>query len=257
MFTLNKKPCNSFEVVQNGFALYRFAWTKGFWLSFIVVILILGPVYWPHILAPNSDQEASQLFETLPFQITLLSCWLIAFVLMCSLIFKLHCICHGLQCSYYQAIKHSMSRCIPTFLVGLLYIIAVVSGTALLIVPGFILAISLMFCLFLAINENKGIILALVTSHRLVWGHWWHSLASIAFPLFIMISANMLVVIITASLFKHFQMPLEFLFVFAFGLQVFIQSILIPLGFCIALVLLHDLRVRKDYTSNNSFLKYR
>ncbi len=244
MFTLNKKTSNSSEIIESGFSLYKTTWLKCFILSILATGCFLLPLYWPHLL-PLQDDQAPNLHENMIYILSLSAAWLLSFVLSTSLIFKLHCEAHNLQSSVIQSIKHSISRFIPTLLVGILYIISVLSGTALLIVPGFILSISLMFCFFFVINENKGVLMALLTSHRLVWGHWWHSFIIMSVPLFLMLSLNMIIFILMAAVFSQFDFYLPNFYMMIFTVHLILQSLIAPFIFCVALTLLHDLRTRQ------------
>jgi len=244
MFTLNKNTSSSSEVIESGFALYKSTWLKCFILSFFMTGCFLLPLYWPHLLLLK-DNQAPSLHGNMIYILSLSISWLLSFILSASLIFKLHCEAHNLSCSTIQSIQHSISRFIPTLLTGILYIISVLSGTALLIVPGFILSITLMFCFFFVINENKGILIALLTSHRLVWGHWWHSFTIMSVPLFLMLSLNMIIFILMVAVFSQFNFHLPNFYMVIFSVHVILQSFIAPFIFCVALTLLHDLRTRQ------------
>ena len=65
---------------------------------------------------------------------------------------------------------------LPALVIGtILYAIAIMVGFILLIVPGIIVIVSLMFWMTLLILEGLGPVDALSASHRLVWGHWWRT----------------------------------------------------------------------------------
>lgn len=74
-----------------------------------------------------------------------------------------------------QALGTSLGRTAVLFVMVILYILAIVIGSILLIVPGVILTVSLMLAWNLALFELKGPIGALAGSHRLVWGNWWRT----------------------------------------------------------------------------------
>ena len=172
-----------------------------------------------------------------------------------ALVFKLHCEAHNLKSTLLQSIRHSISRFIPLLLVTLLYVICVLSGTALLVVPGFILSISLMLCFFLVLNENKGVFMALLSSHRLIWGHWWHSFIVMSVPLLLFISLNMIMFILMVAVFSQFSVDLPYFYLIAFTIHILLQSLIAPFSFCIGPMLLHDLRMRQGQNSQG-YLKY-
>ena len=62
-----------------------------------------------------------------------------------------------------------------TMLTALAYVVAVGSGF-LLIVPGLILGVSLMFSVYATVFDGVRPMAALNMSHNLVWGRWWRTL---------------------------------------------------------------------------------
>lgn len=75
-----------------------------------------------------------------------------------------------------SAIGAALGRLPLLVVLTILTIIAIMVGMVLLIVPGIILAVSLMAAVPIFMLEDKGPIDSLTTSHRLVWGHWWRTL---------------------------------------------------------------------------------
>lgn len=61
----------------------------------------------------------------------------------------------------------------------LVYIVAMMVGFILLIVPGLILTLSMILYMTLVLFDTKGPIDAVVGSHKLVWGNWWRTCAVI------------------------------------------------------------------------------
>jgi hypothetical protein len=57
----------------------------------------------------------------------------------------------------------------------ILYFLAIMVGFIALLVPGFILMLSLLLNMLLVVFENKGPFDSLAASHKLVWGNWWRS----------------------------------------------------------------------------------
>src|SRR5690606_17394707 len=142
-----------------------------------------------------------------------------------------------------------LSRFIATLLTGALYLIIILSGTMLLIVPGFILSISLLFAFLMVINENKGVLQSLMGSHQLVWGIWWHTFIVISVPLLlnlvIMLSGFVMLVSIFSTSLSETQG-----YIVAFSMQLILQSLLLPFSFCVAVVLFNDLRIRQRQTKS-------
>ena len=68
-----------------------------------------------------------------------------------------------------------MRRLLPVILASLLYGLAVLGGSLLVIIPGIIVWLSLAFYALCITLEGDGIIESLRHSHRLVWGNWWRT----------------------------------------------------------------------------------
>jgi hypothetical protein len=81
------------------------------------------------------------------------------------------------ECSFGQAISASLARLGSLVLMTVLFFVALAVGLVLLLVPGFILMVSLMLCTNLVLFEGKGAMAALLGSHKLIWGNWWRSAA--------------------------------------------------------------------------------
>jgi len=77
------------------------------------------------------------------------------------------------------AFQLSLSRLPAVVGATILYVIALMVGFVLLIVPFFILMVSLIMYMTLALFDGRGPIDAIVGSHKLVWGNWWRTCAVI------------------------------------------------------------------------------
>lgn len=74
-----------------------------------------------------------------------------------------------------DALRIALAR-LPAFvLMNALFVVALIAGTLLLIVPGLILTVSLAISSPVLLFDSKGPLESLSESHRLVWGHWWHT----------------------------------------------------------------------------------
>jgi hypothetical protein len=75
------------------------------------------------------------------------------------------------------ALAKALTRLPVVLIMVILFGIALVIGTILLIIPAIILMVSLGLCFNTALFEEKGPVDALSESHRLVWGNWWRTAA--------------------------------------------------------------------------------
>jgi hypothetical protein len=74
-----------------------------------------------------------------------------------------------------DALRVALAR-LPSFVVmNALFVVALIAGTLLLIVPGMILTVSLAISSPIMLFDSKGPLESLRESHRLVRDHWWHT----------------------------------------------------------------------------------
>lgn len=86
-----------------------------------------------------------------------------------------------------ESLKIALARLGPLVGASILFVLAVLVGLLLLLVPGFILMVSLMMYMALLLFENKGAVDSLTGSHKLVWGNWWRSSAILTVALILVI----------------------------------------------------------------------
>lgn len=75
------------------------------------------------------------------------------------------------------AISVALRRLPLLIVLTILYFVAIMCGTILLIVPGLILMVSLILSVPIFLLEDRGPVDSLTSSHRLVWGNWWRTAA--------------------------------------------------------------------------------
>ena len=97
----------------------------------------------------------------------------------------------GAEQSAGSALQAALVRLVPLLLAVVLMIVAITVGLVLLLIPGFILMVSLMLGTNLVLFEGKGPIEALSGSHKLVWGNWWRvaAILTVGFILLMVIYA--------------------------------------------------------------------
>jgi hypothetical protein len=98
----------------------------------------------------------------------------------------------GTELSYSQSLTLGLRCSLPLLGCFICYALAVAIGSVLLLVPGLILMLSLMFAPYMIIVERKGVVESLRQSHALVWGNWWRTAAIISIAGFILMAAYML-----------------------------------------------------------------
>jgi hypothetical protein len=141
-------------------------------------------------------------------------------------------------------------RRVPMLMVlGILFMIAIVVGWLLLVVPGVILTVSLILCFNLLLVDGKGPVAALTGSHHLVWGNWWRTAAVLTIGFVVVI-----VIYSAVGLLVGFAMPTimraedPVVMGAVIGLMVGILGTLVITPFYTAMViaLYWDLKLRKE-----------
>lgn len=242
MFTLKSEPQDKLSIIEQGFHLYKHIFWLALPYSLLATIFIFIPQLFIDIKPPF---HIEQLGQNLPLIASAILCWLLGFILLGALLFRIYCITSQLPLTFIDSITHILFKLIPLIMLGILYALMVISGTLFLIIPGIILAVSLMFSFILFITDNQNVLQTLLTSHRLVWGHWWHSLLVMSFPLLIDIAVSFAVLLGLIGAYHYYHASLTTLY-FAIGFfNAVIQALFIPLIFSNALILLNDLRARQ------------
>lgn len=123
------------------------------------------------------------------FILTYLLTMLVTLWGMAAMYLKMNSIGSGAALTLGESLQATLGRAPLLLLMSILYFIAIVIGTILLIVPGVILAVSLVLAMPLMVLEHKGPVGSLTGSHALVWGNWWRTLAigSVVFVIFFVI----------------------------------------------------------------------
>jgi len=234
MFTLKSEPQDKLSIIEQGFRLYRHTFWLALPYSLLGAFFIFGPILLIPLQPAFGPLIASRVFFGL-----------LSLVLLSALLFRLHCLIDDLPLSFMGSLAQAMSKLISLLLLAVLYALMVISGTLFLIVPGIILSISLMFSFILLLTSNQNVLQTLINSHRLVWGHWWHTLVVTGFPLLLDIAVSLAVLLGLILAFTHHYFSFAVLYLAVCCVNILIQALFIPFVFCVALVLLHDLRARQ------------
>jgi len=166
-----------------------------------------------------------------------------------AVVFRINAIASSKDTSLSAALSTGLKKLLPVLIGLILYMVAVIVGSVLLVIPGIILMMSLFFYSMLIVVDDSGMVASLKTSHRLVWGNWWRTTTVLMVPAILMMViyfAIGFVAGITAGVTGGIgdaatSMPIM---IAAFG--VVVGTIGGPLFYAIMLVQLHDLKLRKQ-----------
>jgi hypothetical protein len=151
------------------------------------------------------------------------------------------------------ALQAALPRLPALVVMMILFILAVMIGTLLLIIPGIILMVSLLLCYPTALFDNKGPVSALSESHRLVWGNWWRTFVMLSVGVIILIVIYLIVATIVGVIAPFLMVGgagAEDVVLYALvsvGLIfVFLSLLLTPFYISLGIAIYWDLKLRKD-----------
>ncbi len=90
-------------------------------------------------------------------------------------------VARGGDVSVVYALSRTFARFFPLFGAMILYYICVAVGIVLMVIPGLVLMISLIFVGYCVLLDDRGPVDALRYSRVLVKGHWWRTSAMVGF----------------------------------------------------------------------------
>lgn len=177
--------------------------------------------------------------------------WVVSIILYNAMLFRVGDIARGGNSDLYDSLIVGLRKMLPVFIAAILYTLAVSIGMVLLVIPGLILMITLLFFQVLIVVDGEGIIASLKLSHNLVWGNYWRTSAVILIPVFI-VYALVMVVAIVAGIIGVMGEPemIEGQMQTSFGVVdiviAIVSVLMVPLLDAIFVVHVNDLKLRKS-----------
>jgi len=177
--------------------------------------------------------------------------WLVSIILYNAILSRVGEVAKGGNGELYDALITGIRKAFPVFIAAILYSLAISVGFVLLVIPGLILMITLLFFQVLIVVDDEGIIASLKTSHALVWGNYWRTTAVIMIPFFI-IYALIMVVAFAAGFFGAFNTPdmVDGQMHMTFGVfdiaMAAVSVLMVPLLDSIFVAHVNDLKLRKS-----------
>jgi hypothetical protein len=244
MSILATEPASIAKVLDTSIKLYTACFSKLWGFFSVLAVLYIAMGLFTAELQPNPTAppgEALQLLmDNLPLLIGFVIVFgLVSFVLYGAIIYRFDNVANEREDSFVEAITVGLRAFPAMFFAAILYMIAVMLGYVLLIVPGLILTLSLMFYLYFIVIDGLGGYAALKASHALVWGNWWRTSAIYTVPMVLWVA-----VMFTLGFLMAFLAP---------GNQVLMQIVtnllsvfVMPFFFALGYVQFEDLKLRKS-----------
>ncbi len=172
MYQQPNSPQSIGGVLDSGFKLYRESLSQAYLLAALLA-LATAPV---NLLQPYFVRTGVRGLIGAP-ALLLIAIGLAAALVYAALIARIDAVARGAPLSLPQALLLGLHRMGPMILTGLAAGIVVVIGLCLVVIPGLIFMIWLIFAPFALVIERRGPIDSLSYSHAIVRGHWWRTAA--------------------------------------------------------------------------------
>jgi hypothetical protein len=240
------------KVLDGGFSLYRAVFKAILPLSIAVAVLAQLPGLWPFVVNPMNLNLATGVMLLVGFVV-----WFALYMaLYAGWLTSLDALARGGGAlTVGAAFSAGMPKVLRMIGASILFAIALLIGLCLLVIPGLILMISLMFFWYLIVLEDQGAIASLRNSHALVWGNWWRTTAIVTVVVVIYMVAILLVLGILSAIVgisawmgpSPEQMaagPTGAVLAFI-GAQVALNALLMPMFMSVMLVTFRELQLRQ------------
>jgi hypothetical protein len=241
-------------VLDTTFQLYKASLVKLIPLSLLMVIA--SSLQYIYVFArgganPSDPLAMLNLMQGWGYWLSLLGGMIGSTWILSAAYLKIAAIGTGGDLGIGSALQATLTRLPALFLMVILFTLALMLGTLLLIIPGLILMVSLVLCFPAALFDDKGPVSALSESHRLVWGNWWRTAVMLTVGLIIIV-----VIYVVAGLIVGIVAPVLigggvedaalFALVSVLLIVVFMSLLLTPFYISLAIAIYWDLKLRKD-----------
>ncbi len=186
MSLLAEQPNTIGKVLDTSFKLYALSFKKLIGLALIIAVLALVfnlVVQTTMSGLQTGAEDPSAFLQALPvFLVVVLIYGLATIILYAAMVYRIDNLVHDREDGFAEAIMLGLKKLPAMLLAAILYMLACMGGMLLLVVPGIILSLSLVFYPFLLILENESALQSLKSSHKLVWGNWWRTMTVFMVP---------------------------------------------------------------------------
>lgn len=244
MSILATEPVSIAKVLDSSIKLYVASFRKllGFFAVLAVLYIAMGLLTATFQPNPTAPPGAALMFLTENMSLLLgfvVVFGFLSFVLYAAIVYRLDNVANEREDSFVEAVTVGFRAFPSMFWAVFLYMIAIIVGFLLLIVPGLILTISLMFYLYFIVIDGYRGYAALKASHALVWGHWWRTSAIFTVPMVIWIAVMFTVGVVMALVAAGNQALVQIV-------TNLISVLVMPYFFALGYAQFHDLKLRKS-----------
>jgi hypothetical protein len=254
MYSLPTEPGPIGHTLDSGFKLYFVSFKQVLGLAFLAALSVSVPMH--ALLLAISMSAADDATPGGAFIATLAVGFLVSMTLYLwfylAILCRIGAIAYGQSLTLGACMSTGLRKLFPLIVATILYSLAMMGGFILLIIPGFILWLSLLFYALCIVLEGDGILESLRHSHRLVWGNWWRTLVIVT-VIFVVYYVIYLAVEVPFAVVDQMIFDSEFGALPGFGQTMLsmvgdiIATVLtFPLMVSVFVVVFHDLNLRKE-----------
>lgn len=254
MATLPTQPQSIGKVLDAGFKIYTQSFKQTFFLAVIPSIVTALPYVIAGIL-PNMTAETDFTNPGVWIAIAIygVAVIIISLAFYNAMILRIWGIATNHDPGFGESVNQGLGFFFPVMWGAILYMVAVTIGTVLLVIPGIILMLSLMFyTVVIVINDERGI-KAMKYSHGLVWGNWWRTVIIFSVPgiiaiiLFTVASFGEVTLLLAVSDISLDDPNFETVFNLYYSLiNTVLNGFIMPMYVAIMLANFNDLTLRKE-----------
>jgi len=249
MYSLPQQPSSIGKILDQSFRLFAEGFPKV--IGFSLILALIGVVFTLQVghlsvqsvpAAQPPDEDVGALVAR--FAAVIVAYIVVSFVFYGAILVRLDNLVRQHPDTFTGALGVAGKRLPALLLATLLYPVAVVLGSVLLLVPGVILMMSLSLYPVIVIVEERGGYAALKASHQLIWGLWWRTVSIYMVPGILMMIFYTVVIGIGVWTTDATAQPGSFGFLDI--LSNVVSGLVMPYFYALAYVVYHDLRLRKS-----------
>ena len=248
MYQLSTEPQSIGRVLDASFKLYGATFRDV--LPFALILAILAVIPALTLFARGAAQDPQALvaaFTTPSYFITAFLTGLLSFAFYIAMLARMEAFAQGRRIALGAALDTGLRRFVRAYVATLLYGLLSAVGLILLVVPGLIVMVSLLFALPAIAVDNKRLIESLNYSHNLVWGAWWRTATLVTIgmivPVVLVYFGPGVIVGMLAAILK---LDAVVLMIFQFALVAVATLLIAPYFLALCLEVYRDLKLRKE-----------
>lgn len=177
MYTLPTEPGSIGHTLDSGFKLYVVAFKQVLTLAILAALSVSVPMHAMILAIPMfaGGEGAPGAAFIATFVIGFILCMLLYMWFYLAALCRIGAIAYGQNLSVGACMATGIRVLFPVILATILYSLAMMGGFLLLIIPGLVVWVSLIFYTLCIVLEGDGVMESLRHSHRLVKGNWWRT----------------------------------------------------------------------------------